>query len=152
MLGRDSLIRMLLAYAGLTVVVVVVSRGHALFAEGPAVRDDGGEQGSPALVAFTRSIAPGTKVGRWIVHEVGPLHSGNLRVELRAAGERVALTLARPAEAGPRPLARTAAVALYPAVHDLSAYTPTAAAQEAATALAAALGERDAPPDLLPMH
>ena len=152
MLGRDSLIKMLLAYAGLTVVVVAVSRGHALLAGAPPVRDDGAEQGSPELVVFTRSIAPGTKVGRWIVHEVGPLHRGNLRVELRAAGERVALTLARPIETGPRPLAGTEAVALYPAVHDLSAYTPTAAAQEAAEALAAALAERDAPPDLLPLH
>jgi hypothetical protein len=64
----------------------------------------------------------------------------------------VALTLARPDEAGPRPLAGTEALALYPAVHDLSAYTPTAAAQEAATALAVALDGRAAPPDLLPLH
>jgi hypothetical protein len=152
MLDRGSLIKMLLAYAGLTVVVVAVSRGHALLAGAPEVRDDEVEQGSPALAALAGSIAPGVTVGRWVVHEVGPVRRGTLRVELRAAGERVALTLARPDEAGPRPLAGTEALALYPAVHDLSAYTPTAAAQEAATALAVALDGRAAPPDLLPLH
>lgn len=144
------MIWMLLAYAGLTVVVVATSTAHAWLA-GPG-RDEVARPASTSLRAFVAAVAPGTTVGRWVVHEVGPLRSGNLRVELRAGGERVALTLARPDMRGPPPLAGTATVALYPAVHDLAAYTPTPAVQQAAAELASLLARREAPPDLLPLH
>lgn len=150
MLGRRSLLGVLLAYAGLTVVVVALSRVHARCTVSPRV--DAVDRAAPAELVAGLGLAVGAAVGRWTVSEVGPLRGGNLRVELRAAGERVALTLARPDPTRPRPLAGTEQLAIYPAVHDLAAYTPTAATQAAATALATALAGRAAPAELLPLR
>lgn len=146
MLGRRSLLGVLLAYAGLTLAVVVASRVHAGCTASPRADAE-----STELRAFL-GLAAGSVVGRWTVHEVGPLRAGNLRVELRAGGERVALTLARPDGARPRPLAATPTLAIYPAVHDLAAYTATAATREAAMALATVLAGREAPAELLPLR
>jgi hypothetical protein len=155
MLDRRSLIGVGLAYAGLTIVVVVASAVHGCLGErapAPALLE---RAPSAGLVEFLGPVAPGGRLGRWTVGEVGPLRSGNLRVELRAGAERVALTLARQG-AGPVPLATTPALAVFPAVHDLDTHVAPPATREAATLLARALAEREgqvaAPAELLPLH
>jgi hypothetical protein len=153
MLGRRSLVGMLLAYAGLVGVVVLASRVHACLGRVVGPRADRLERPTPPeLQEFLGDVAPGATLGRWAVVEVGPLRDGNLRVELRAGGERVALTLTRRAADRPGPVAGTATLAIYPAVHDLAGHTPTPAEREVADAVAAALAGREAPDVLLPLH
>lgn len=155
MLGRRSLVGMLAVYAGLTIAVVGASRVHACLGSRP--RAEAFERAPSAeLRAFLGVVAPGGVVGRWTVHEVGPLlRSGNLRVELRAGGERVALTLARRGADAPA-VATTRELALYPAVHDLAEHVPTAATRAAAEALAEVLAGREAalavPDELMVLH
>lgn len=156
-LGRRSLVGMLLAYAGLTVAVVGASTVHGCLGRTLGPRATGQEQPTPPeLVVFLGPIAAGAEIDGWTVGEVGPLRNGNLRVELRAGGERVALTLTRGEAGRAGAIAETARMALYPAVHDLATFTPTASTRAAATALAGALAAREAaaevPEVLLPLH
>lgn len=154
-LGRRSLVGMLLVYAGLTLAVVAASGVHACLGRRAPAAERLERAPSAELLKFLGPVAAGGAVGRWTVHEVGPLRNGNLRVELRAGAERVALTVTRGGP-GPTPVATSTGLAIFPAVHDLEAYTPTPATREAAELLAGVLGEREAevgvPEDLRALH
>ncbi|MDC0673408.1 hypothetical protein [Nannocystis radixulma] len=152
-LGRDSLLGMLLAYGVLTVGVCLVSRAATCTpTAAPASAGTAAEE--TALWAFLGPVAPGMSLGPWSIVQVHPPRAGALVVALRpASGPDLELAVTRLVPDGPRPLARTAHLAVFLAA-PVPANSPTPPeALEAAAALAAALAAREAlgPPPLGPL-
>lgn len=143
--GRRSLLGVALAYAALSAGVCAGS--WALTRGGP--RAPRAEVVPAALLTFLGPLTTGAAIGTWTIEQVGPLHQGGLRLVLRPpTGDPLLLELTRLDPAGPRPLAASAALAVY----DLRAapgLTPPETLA-AAAALAAAVRAREdlAPPPL----
>jgi hypothetical protein len=152
-LGRDSLLGMLLAYGGLTLGVCVLSRAAACAGAGEPARA-GTAAEEAALWAFFGPVAPGMSLGTWSIAQVERPRGGAVVFTLQAAGRPdLELAVTRLAPDGPRPLARTAHLALFLA-RPVPADSPTPpAALAAAEALADALTAREAagPPPLAPL-
>lgn len=163
-LGRASLVGMLLTYAALTLGVCGLSRAaHCLRA--PERASTAAEE--TALWAFLGPVSPGMSIGPWTIAQVYPPRGGALVVHLRpASGPDLALAVTRLDPHGPRPLARTAHLAVILAEpappssagdaepHVSSASLTPPAALAAAAALAEALAAREAaygPPPLGPL-
>jgi hypothetical protein len=150
-LGRDSLVGMLLAYAALTLGVCVVSRAASCT---PAPAGAGTAADETALWAFLGPVAPGMSLGTWSIAQVTPPRGGALVVTLRpASGTDLELAVTRLVPDGPRPLARTASLAVFLAGPGPAGAITPPEALEAAAALAAALAAREAirPPPLAPL-
>lgn len=152
-LGRDSLVGMLLAYAALTLGVCVVSRA-ASCTPAPAPAGAGTAADETALWAFLGHVAPGMSLGTWSIVQVTPPRGGALVVTLRpAGGTDLELAVTRLVPDGPRPLARTASLAVFLAGPGPAGAITPPESLEAAAALAAALAAREAirPPPLAPL-
>lgn len=143
--GRRSLLGALAVYAALTLGVVVTSR--ALTCTGGA----GPRAGlvPPDLTAFLGPVAAGMSLGSWTIEHVGPVHDGGLRLVVRPAqGDPLVLELTRLDPAGPRPLARTATLAVYSVKPGPGDTPPEELAVAAELARAVAAREALTPPPL----
>lgn len=152
-LGRTSLLGTLLAYAGLTLGVCILSRASAC-AGAPQPASHGTAAEETALWAFFGPVAPGMSLGTWSIVHVTPPRGGSVIFTLRAAGlPDLELAVTRLVPDGPRPLARTAHLALYLARPAPSDSPTPSATLAAATALAEALTAREAAmsPPLAPL-
>jgi hypothetical protein len=142
-LGRDSLVGMLLAYGALTLGVCLVSRAATCTtATAPASARTAAEE--TALWAFLGPVAPGMSLRTWSITQVYPPRTGAIVVAMRtASGPDLELAVTRLTPDGPRPLARTAHLAVFLAA-PVPADSPTPPeALEAAAALAEALAARE---------
>ncbi|MCY0986396.1 hypothetical protein OV203_04600 [Nannocystis sp. ILAH1] len=151
--GRASLLGMLLAYGALTLGVCVLSRAAACTGA-DAPRGAGTAAEETALWAFFGPVAPGMSLGTWSIAHVEKPRGGAVVFTLRAADQPdLELAVTRLVDDGPRPLARTAHLALFLA-RPVPADSPTPpAALAASAALAEALRAREAagPPPLGPL-
>ncbi|MFY0537858.1 hypothetical protein [Nannocystis pusilla] len=141
-LGRASLLGMLFAYGALTLGVCVLARGSLRGRRRP--RGAGTAAEETALWAFFGPVAPGMSLGTWSIAQVDRPRGGAVVFTLRAADQPdLELAVTRLVADAPRPLARTAHLALFLA-RPVPADSPTPpAALTAAAALAEALMARE---------
>lgn len=149
-MDRRSLILTLLAFASLTLVVVLgssvvrcVERSEAEPAEDEAsgsVPVAAPAQPDAASLEFLGPLAENTKFEGWTITRVDPRHEGALPLVIEsAAGEQVELDVRRLDPRSPPPIASTPSLAIYVRGREISD-----TAREGSEALARALGQREA--------